>query len=103
MNRTQALIALIFWSFVVTVEAQFAGNYPQPAGPGAVPWNNPEEHLYTAPQVPVGPHPGAFAQETVNIYQHPDDGPLDQAPYITVPVQPGTGNSYWGTPWRKPW
>ncbi len=91
MKLSHLSIALL-WAFMVTVEAQSIGTiYPDNyAGYQTEKWANDTSYL----RVPEAPKYSRYPQETVNIYQHPDQGALPQVPYITVPVQSGTGDTY---------
>ena len=88
MKLTHAVLALL-WVFTVTVEAQ--GWVDPSRRDGGSPWDNPEIRQYERPR-----GFDRYPQETTNIYQHPDDGAPSQAPYITVPVQPNTGDTIRG-------
>ncbi len=103
MKLTHTLIAML-WVFAVTVEAQtygtFEGFLQSPDGYGD-PVGTPDAP-YTRPQ-DLQPTPFVVPYETTNIYRHPSQGALPEAPYITVPVQPGTGDIDRSDPWNNPW
>ena len=99
MKQTLRLL-LAFASMALTsyvVQAQYYGTDPGSHDPNA-----PQETWAIPPNAPVR-NRAFYRQETINMYRHPDDGLPSEAPYITVPVQPGTGNTFRGYPQGSSW